>query len=392
MKKTTKLFCLTAVLALTACSSSMRYFQGQDDWYRDLRIDGWQASGAKKQTIAQVINRIEVRNQNQDARFDLATTDYKSGNWHYEWDSAGQQANANGDFLAASMYYTIAAYPFINEKTRSNDSYQMALDNYQQAVESDGSVLEQLTVSTQDGEAKAFLHLPEQQPNKTMPVLVMTNGSDHALTQLYPIYRDYIKKAGWAMVTFDLPGLGSNNSFAQHTDRTNVIHQQLIKKLKQDPRLQSDKIVLMGKSFGGNAAIKTAFTNSNDIAGAISWCGAVNGPFLKFGFIMTLLPDMTRDALLSRFALPQEQLGQQGSALALSTQYLGKVKTKVPMLAINQGSDKISPVSDMRLIAESSTQGKYVIVEENITQGHCSSDHLTMPLVVNWLNQQFPMN
>ncbi len=380
------------MLALSACSSSMRYFQGQDDWYRDLRQDGWQASGANKQTVEQVISRIKQQNQQKDARFDTATTDYKSGNWHYEWDKVAQQANAKEKYLAASMYYTIAAYPFINEQTRSNDSYQHALKNYQKAVEADGSVLEKITVATADGAAKAFLHLPKQQPNKAMPVLVMTNGSDHALTQLYPIYRDYIKQAGWAMVTFDLPGLGSNNSFAQHTERTNIIHQQLIKKLKQDPRLQADKIVLLGKSFGGNAAIKTAFTNSDDIAGAISWCGAVNGPFLKFDFIMTLLPDMTRDALLSRFALPQEKLSQQGLALALSSQYLGKVKTKVPMLAINQGSDKISPVSDMRLIAESSTQGQYIIVEENISQGHCSSDHLTMPLIVNWLEQQFPMN
>lgn len=380
------------MLALTACSSSMRYLQGQDDWYRDLRTYGWQASGANQQTITQIINNIKVKNQNQDARFDLATTEYKSGNWHYEWDRAGQQANADGDFLAASMYYTIAAYPFINEQPRSNNSYRKALENYQQAVEADGAVLEQISVSTSDGQARAFLHLPKQQPAKAMPVLVMTNGSDHALTQLYPIYRDYIKKAGWAMVTFDLPGLGSNNNFVQHTDRTNIIHQQVIKKLKQDPRLQPDNIVLMGKSFGGNAAIKTAFTNSDEIAGAISWCGAVNGPFLKFDFIMTLIPDMTRDALLSRFALSQEQLGQQGSALALSSQYLGKIKTEVPMLAINQGSDKISPVSDMRLIAQSSTQGQYIIVEEEISQGHCSSDELTMPLVVNWLNQHFPIN
>jgi len=272
----------------------------------------------------------------------------------------------------------------------SSNSYQKALKNYQQAVKKDGFTIEKVTVATADGEAQAFLHLPKQLPKKAMPVLVMTNGSDHALTQLYPIYRDYIEKAGWAMVTFDLPGLGSNNSLVQHTDRTNIIHQQLINQLKQDTRLKLDNIVLLGKSFGGNAAIKTAFTNSEDIAGAISWCGAVNGPFLKLEFVMTILPDMTRDALLARFALPQAQFSQQGSALALSTQYLGKVKTEVPMLAINQGSDKISPVSDMRLIANSSVQGQQIIVEEDINQGHCSSDHLTMPLIVNWLNENFP--
>lgn len=378
---------LGLALSLSACGSMVSYLSGQDGWYRDLRTQGWKWSGAKPAAMTQVIADLEKNVTDTSKQVDKQVATYQAGNWNYEWDQVGNAAKKQGDYLAATMYHTIAAYPLVKGNALANQSYKMAINNYVAAVKKAGFNIEELKLDTADGQAHAFLHLPSDSINKPMRTLVMTNGSDHALTQLFPVYRDYLNKQGWAFITFDLPGLGSNESLTQNPKETNIIHKAVLNYIKQDNRLATDKVALLGKSFGGNAAIKTAFTNPDDIAGAISWCGAVNKVFMNFDFVLNKIPEMTKDSLMSRFGLPKDELASHGPDFALSTEYLGKVTTPVPMLAINHANDRISPVSDLKLIAQSSKQGEYIVVEEEINQGHCSSEDESLVKIMNWLNK-----
>ena len=378
---------IACLISLSACASATRYLLAESYLYRELHLDTWVESGADLAVMDNTLANIKAVNANASKDVDLATRQYTSGNWHYEWDTVAQDAADKNDYFAAMTYYTIAAYPFIKNNESSNRSYGLALSNYKKAVESDGTYLEKINIPTIKGTASAYLHLPVQTPDTTLPVLVVSNGSDHTLTTLYNVYSDYLKPSGWAMVSLDLPGIGSNSHIGITTSQTNLIHQQLLQHLKQDPRLDATKIALMGSSFAGNAVTKTAFTNQDDVAAVVNICGAVNTPFTKLKFALTQVPRMTGDAFLSRFDMTREQIINTSDELALSTHYLGKVKTTVPMLTINHDSDVISPLRDMQLVAESSINGKYILTDKGTDSGHCASDAIALPLAMQWLQQ-----
>ncbi len=378
---------ITCLVCLSACASATRYLLAESYMYRQLHLDTWAESGGDEAVMENTLANIKAANANATKNIDLATQEYSSGNWHYEWDSVANDAAERGDHFAASAYFTISAYPFIKDNEWSNRSYKKALYHYQKAVQSDGTYIEQISIPTSKGIAYAYLHLPEQVPDAPLPVLVVTNGSDHTLTTLYNVYSDYLKPNGWAMVSFDLPGIASNAHIGISTSQTNLIHQQLLQQLQQEKRVNSSQIALMGSSFGGNAVTKTAFTNEKEVAAAVNICGAVNTPFTKLKFALTQVPQMTGDAFLSRFDMTREQIIKTSEELALSTHYLGKVKTTVPILSINHDDDSISPPRDMQLVAESSVNGKYIVVDKGTESGHCASDDIALPLAMQWLQQ-----
>lgn len=334
-----------------------------------------------------VISNLTNLHSGGTKKYDLGVKSYAPGNWQYEWDRIATQATQENDHLAATIYHTVAAYPFINEDRLSVASYQKAISSYKKAAKQLGYQLEELTFNTQDGKAKAYLHLPANYQGQALPVMLVTNGSDHAMTQILSTYDKVYAKAGYAMISFDLPGLGSNGEMTMQADRTNVIHQSAIDYVKTDKRLNNDQVVLLSKSFGGNAAVRTAFTNPQDVAAVVSWCGAVNDPFLDLDHTVEVIEKMTLNALESRFDTDKAGLVAKGPELALSTEYLGKVKTPVPMLAINHTRDHVFPITDMRLVAKSSEQGEMIIIDENINQGHCSSEDKTLPEIIAWLDK-----
>ncbi len=381
-------FFLIGILSLSGCAQVSRYLLDESQLYRQLHLDTWIAEGGDPVVINNTIERIKQLNSKTRNNVDMATKDYKPGNWQYEWDQAAQDAVIKKEYFAATSYYTIAAYPFLKDDDLSNRSYDFAMINYKAAVKGDGNYIEELQVNTPKGTAYAYLHLPEKNPATRLPVVVVSNGSDHTLTSLYSVYRDYLKPRGWAMISLDLPGIGSNIHIGITTDETNIIHQYLVKKLQQETRIDNTKIALMGSSFSGNAITKTAFTNPDDIAAVVNICGAVNAPFLKLKFALTEVPKMTGDAFLQRFDMTRDDIIKTSDKLALSTHYLGKVKTRVPILSINHDDDDISPPSDMKLVASSSINGQYIIIDKGTSEedeGHCPSDEKALPIAMQWL-------
>lgn len=383
------LLSIACLLVLSACASAQRYLSAEGVLYRQLHTDSWTESAADPAVIADTLERIKMINSDTVSHVDLATRSYTAGNWNFEWDDAGYAATRAGNYLAAATYHTIAAYPFLANDKLSDSSYKLALQNYVKAVSSDGNYIEQMQIPTSLGTATAYLHLPTNKPDSPLPLAIVNNGSDHVLTQLYPFYTDYLKPRGWAMISLDLPGIGSNKHIGINTNQTNIIHQNLLELLTQESRIDATKTVLIGSSFGGHAVIKTAFTNPNQVAAAVSICGAVNEPFRKLRSAVKQVPRMTADAFFSRFNLSREEVIKTSKDLALSTSYLGKKITPVPILSINHDRDNaISPPSDMRLMARSSSQGEYIFVDKETEYGHCASDEKVLPIVMSWLEDK----
>lgn len=385
MNKQTFLAC--SIMLLVGCASSTRYFLAEDEMYRGTHFDSWAELGADLPVMKQTIGRIKNLNSSHRSHRDLATKDYQAGNWAYEWDQLAEQAHKHGDHWAATAYYSASAYPFFKADELATGSYKKALAIYEKAATQDGLNLQKLSIPTAKGTAIAYLHLPKTDAEAQRSVVVITNGSDQTLTTLYPFYRDYLSERGWAMISFDLPGIGSNSHIGINTSEVNIIHQALIETIKNDSRLNDNKIALMGSSFGGNAVVKTAFTNPQDIAAAISVCGAVDTPFLNLERALEEVAGMTADAFMDRFDLMQDQIMASSAELALSTHYLGKQKTIVPIMSINHDADDIASLKDMQLTTASSQHGNLVVVEKGTDDGHCASGTLTDPIIIKWLEQ-----
>ena len=88
--------------------------------------------------------------------------------------------------------------------------------------------------------------------------------------------------------------------------------------IKDEPILDENSVALVGKSFGGHSATKTAFTNQDDLSAVVNWCGVINRPFKNLRFSAHKAPPMTKDAFISRFSLTEEELYLRGRELALS--------------------------------------------------------------------------
>ena len=67
------------------------------------------------------------------------------------------------------------------------------------------------------------------------------------------------------------------------------------------------------------------------------------------------------------------------------------MQTSVPILAINHGSDKLFPLGDMELLANSSLDGEVIIIDEDSyegnNEGHCSSDTPSLQRIIPWLEK-----
>lgn len=387
MNKMTLCAVLGACL-LGGCAATVRYLKAEQGIYRQMHMDTWEETGADLALMQQTLQRIKTLNAAQNSYLDMATTDYVAGNWAYEWGSLGEAALQREDYWAAVGYFSASAYPFLKTDPLSKRSYKRALNSYARAVDKDDGRLERLLIPTDRGEAVAYLHLPVQQLGEAMPVLLVTNGSDQTMTTLYPSFRDYFAPEGWAMLSFDLPGIGANSHIAVNTRETNLIHRAVLAGISEDIRLDSTKVALIGSSFGGHSAVKTAFTDADKVAAAVSICGAVNAPFTQFRQAINQVPKMTADAFLNRFDLSPEQVIEGSRALALSTDYLGVLQTSVPILSINHAGDQISPVSDLELTTASSRGGETMIIDKGTQYGHCPADSLALPLVVSWLRDR----
>ncbi|SFD51536.1 alpha/beta hydrolase [Pseudoalteromonas denitrificans] len=387
MKITNYILAALAVSLLISCASTTRYLNGKSEWYRELHREGWAEDGGDSEVINQVIKNIKNKNNGTSNYYDRHTSQYTVGNWNYEWDQVATKAENNNNYLQATIYSSIAAYPFVNMDKHAQLSYKKALINYKKAVEKGGFNLEYIPLSSEKGDMQVALHLPENKDKDPRPVIIMTNGSDKVLTYLYPFYRDYFSLQGWAMISFDLPGIGANSLIQQDPSNTNSIHQRVLQFIKDDPRLDENSIALVGKSFGGHSAAKMAFTDQDDLSAVVSWCGVINRPFKNLRFSAHKAPPMTKDAFISRFSLSEEALYQRGHELALSEKFLGKVQTSVPILAINHGNDKLSPLGDMKLLKMSSKAGEVIVIDEDNTEGHCSSDMPSLQQIIPWLTQ-----
>lgn len=353
---------------------------------REVKYDDWTYIGAEEDVITQVVDDILKENKGNEGFLDTATEEYRHGNWQYEWDQVAKEYEKKGDYEKAAAYYTISAYPYFKENEKNYESYVVnAMKNYEKMVEEDGYYYEKIEVETPQGKAYANLHLPDRK-GKDYPVVIFTGGSDVFSIEYYRLFKDYLADQGIAYISFELPGMGIN-SHLTYTPDTNIVHRGVIEKVKNDKRFNG-KIVVGASSLGGQPAVRTAFTNEEDVVAVVNFCGAVSDVWKgitpeTFGYY----PMLNQVVLADRTGLTIEGFAETAPEYSLENQgYLGTESTSVDMMSVGTASDPVAPLSDAELVTGASDEGVNIVVASEV--GHGMPRSVVLPIISGYITDK----
>jgi|GEM_PF-2082110 len=380
---------IMAAAALTASGDEgLKNLRGREQeldgvFLREVKYDDWTYIGAEEEVIAEVVNEILEENKGKKGFLDTATKKYRDGNWQYEWDQVAKEAEKDGDYEKAAAYYTVSAYPYFKDSRENYNSYVVnAMRNYQKVVEEDGFYYEKIEVDTPQGKAYANLHLPEKD-GRDYPVVIFTGGSDVFAIEYYRLFKEYLADQGIAYISFELPGMGIN-SHLTYTPDTNIVHRGVIEKIKGDARFNG-KIVVGASSLGGQPAVRTAFTNEEDITAVVNFCGAVSDVWKGITpETFEYYPMLNQVVLGDRTGLGMKGFAEIAPEYSLENQgLLGTKETSVDIMSIGTSTDPVAPVSDAELVTNASDNGVNVIVASEV--GHGMPRSVVLPLISGYI-------
>lgn len=356
--------------------------QSVQGWYRVLKRPQWIWTGVDAIEQENILARIAANDSLRSYDYLLDTVvGYIPGNWAYEWtksgmqyqklaqqqESDGQTQEAGLNFLKASSYYSIAAYPYLSNDTLADQATVFANKAYENAAKALPYQIEKIEVKLGKQTTQAILHLPDEIPSTPLPVIIVCGGLDISHPELWRIYQQVIRPKKWAMISLDMPSFGYSRDIPL-TENSSAIHQILLDKIEQHPYLDHDNIFAFGIRFGANILTRLAFMEPKRIKGVIS-LSPICHHFLTREYQKNYrIPDMFLDLVASRLKkqhFQRESLLGQLNAWSLKTQgLLGIKKSSVPFLALALKNDPVCPPEEVKLLARSSTDGNYKIFSD----------------------------
>lgn len=370
--------------------------QEQYSWYRNLRRYQWIWQGIDPIEQEEVLARIasSEHSRTEDQWLDTVIG-YRPGNWAYEWTSLGMRhqkraADLTGDeasdeFFTASLCFSIAGYPHLKGDNLAIQAQVLASSAYEEAMKNSRYITRQISVPFQGKSIQANLHLPHTE--RPLPVVIVSAGLDSLQTDLWRIFRDYLAEKEIAMLTVDMPSVGSSSHW-QLTEDSCKLHRAVLEELAHLPWVDHHSVGLLGYRFGGNAMLRLSFIEQDKIKACVA-LGAPIHDTLSSADKVKNMPKMYLDVLASRLGknvVDVNSLAGQMMAWSLKVQgFLSSKRTKVPVLALALEGDPVSPYSDNKLAALFSHYGKAKqISSKSISVGYEQS----LDLAIKWLEDE----
>jgi len=365
-------------------------------WYRNLRRYQWIWQGIDPIEQEEVLAGIASSEHSRtDDEWLDTVIGYRPGNWAYEWTNVGMQhqkqaAELSGDeaaeeYFTASLCFSIAGYPHLRGDNLAIQAQVLATSAYEEAMKASRYITRQINVPFQGKNIQANLHLPHTE--RQLPVVIVSAGLDTLQTDLWRIFRDYLAEKEIAMLTVDMPSVGSSSHW-QLTEDSCKLHKAVLDELPHLPWVDHHKVGLLGYRFGGNAMLRLSFMEQNRIKACVALGAPIHDVFSSPAKVKAM-SKMYLDVLASRLgktAVDINSLAGQMMAWSLKVQgFLTSKRTKVPILAMALEGDPVSPLSDNRLAAMFSHYGKAKqISAKSISSGYEQS----LDLAIKWLEDE----
>ncbi len=383
-------------------SSEARLAQRQDSqsWYRQLRPTQWFWQGVEPLEYKALMASIAASTGSRTHDHWLDTVmGYRSGNWTFEWTRLAmkyqQKAHElTGDAAAealfrASLHYSLAGYPHLKNDNLAIQSHALATASYLEAAKHSRYKIKAVDFQYKNKKIQGYLHLPHS--DEPLPTVIVATGLDTLQTDMWALFRDHFAPKNMAMLTLDMPSIGHSKQWPLSED-SSCLHQAVLSQLAALPWVDHYRVGLLGFRFGGNAMVRLAFIEQNNIKACVALGAPIHQVFIDEEKIRSM-DKMYLDILASRIGrLPVDidSLTKRMRAWSLKVQgILSGRKCNVPILALSLPGDTISPASDNQMIALYSRQGKTKkITKKSITQGYDQALKMSLEWLTEHLQEQ----
>lgn len=360
-------------------------FEGDPDddprWFRDVRTGAWSYICGSDIGILSVKQKLETM-YGSDApkiKVDVANSEFSEGNWHYEFAQLAKQSLVANNYLAATGYYSIAAFPFLYGDKRAPKMYKLALDSFQKALNKRKYPHKIITVNINGENINVYIVYPQSyQEGDAVPAIITTGGIDGLMTFTFADYLMHWNKVNIAWVGVDMHGHGTSVNLKLNVEETHEIHVAVIKSLRKDVSINNKNIFVHSRSWGGHAALKLLATNKADeldVGGISASCAIGENIFSQIWLTLLIMPKMTRNVWGARAGINPDhyfEMMDTSNGIEVSDElFWGNPETSVPLLVLNTADDNMNPISEIKAMAALSKNGRYFIVEDE--KGHCPS-------------------
>lgn len=346
-------------------------------FYRLQKRAFWRWQGTDSIEIESTLARIAVAAGPRSVEQWLDTvSEYKSGNWVFEWSQLGAEAyqagmalvaaepeRARQKLLAAARYFSLASYPHLKGDVLSLQAQLLANQAYRQAGQLLPVPLKELRIPYNGKEVQGYLHLPRQ--DKVLPLVIVSGSLDSLQLDFWRFYEEYLAPADIAMLTVDMPGIGYSSHWPLVQDSSRL-HQAVLDYVPRIPWVDERRVGVLGVRMGGNVAARLAFLEPFKLRTVVSIAGAANLFFTERERFMQT-PAMLRDTIANRMGVRSndwEQLFHHCRGFSLKTQGLMGHRTTVPLLSIGHKRDFICPERDIQALAASSRGGQALVLDK----------------------------
>ncbi len=368
------------------------------NWYRMLNHLLWTWRGIDPLEISEVLARIAVSNaEHSDEHLLDTVVGYRNGNWIYEWVRQGmqwqQRALEQTDPLVGGQYwlnaanlYSIAGYPHLKGDELAEQAEVLSNRAYEEAALLLPYQLKELEFAIEGGSSiTGFLHMPDN-GQAPFPTVLMCGSLDTLQTDYHRLFRDYLAPHGIAMLTIDMPSIGSSYKW-KLTQDSSFLHQQVLAQLPSVPWIDHTRVSAFGFRFGANVAVRLAYLEAHRLRG-VACVGPVVHSLLCEMKCQDHVPDMYMDVLASRMGMSNASdsvLKTELNRYSLKTQGLLGRRCSTPMLAAYWEGDPLSPKEESQLIASSSLNGKLISIPRTPVY---QSFHKSLLQICDWLRDK----
>lgn len=289
---------------------------------------------------------------------------------------AGQRARTLDEVVKAITYFQVSAFPGFSPARmrayhRSRRLSDVLLRIVGPAVDLD---VEPLRVAAGDETVEGYAVFPSGA--ERVATALVTNGLEGTVQELVlPLLRH--RRSDLGLVVLEMPGTYAYRE--RMSPASEQLYHAVLEQLAEDPRVDADRIGMVGVSFGGYWAARMAAASSR-LRCAVA-CGPPThrtfGPAGSFG-----IPQVITDALAhvtgARHPL---DLARRLRALSLRDRY---ATIPIPLLVINGDSDTLVSTQDSIDLAQGAPQGELVLYPDD---DHCAMGHYDewLGLTQQWL-------
>lgn len=288
-------------------------------------------------------------------------------------------AVALDEIVKAVTYFQVSAFPGTSDRRmasywRSRRLFDAILPTFSEGL---GLTIEPLDMDAGGETVGGLVVVPAGDVDGPQPAVLVTNGLEGTYQELLiPLMRH--RSSGLVVVAMEMPGTYAYRQ--PMTPASEAIYDRVLEQVASDPRVDAERIGMVGVSFGGYWSTRLA-ANSSRLKAAVA-CGAPT--HRSFGLSLGM-PEIILHALAEVVGASNPiALLRAMRRLDLADLY---ARIRIPLLVINGDDDTLLSTQDSIDLASGAPRGELKLYpgDDHCAMGHY---HEWLELSQRWLVEQ----